>query len=369
MLVILLQLITSILTYILPLAFTIKSFETSPPLKDSTFKHLLNYWMYFIVLQFFNYNIISESLRSTIQLACDGFKIWLFYGHGNIELTNAMILHKVGDLRKLEHDYIDPVLKRYTPRKIRGVSILHQHLLQLGQGGETIINVGLLSSMTSFVGVVLKTVLAKASAKPRGRKRSGTGRSRSSTMTRNVLGGSNSSQYPSPTNQISPKSYGALANHSLPVSRSISPVLQPGIRATSGTLSPPHNAIPASRRSSGAHYDGAPPYLNPQNNKAQVLEASLEALTPNSRKISTDLLNSESYGLYEGYFNDAQPPQYDYALETDPRAIDMRRMRGQDRIDRNQASLPISNDRPPALQDIHLAAHPNDAKHRYKRSD
>jgi hypothetical protein len=348
MLTILLKIASSILTYVLPLAFTIKSFESTPPVSDTTFKYLLNYWMYFIVLQFLNYTIISQSLRSSFDLISDGLKIWLFYGPGNIEKVNSMVLQRVGNLRQLEYDFIEPILKRYTPRRIRGISTLHQHLLQLGLGDENIINVGLLNTVTTFIATVLKTLFTIANTKPqRGRKRSGTGKSRSSTTSRNVLGSSNSNQIfavtpASASTQISPKSYAPLASQSQPISRSISPALQSHSRVPSGTFSTASNMLlPRSRRSSGTVQDGIPPYLNPQNNKAQLLEASIEALTPSSRKISADLMNSDSFALYEGYFKNSQPlpngpqdsaPAY-ATLDSDPKPI-------------------------PAVQDIHLAAHP-----------
>ncbi|KAI5964734.1 uncharacterized protein KGF55_001804 [Candida pseudojiufengensis] len=92
----LLDLIFNILTTFIPLIYTIKSLDKSIEFNKYSYQFLLNYWIYYISLDYFSYLVFNNLgiINFLIQLA----KIWLFYGntsYKDIEFSNITIINHI----------------------------------------------------------------------------------------------------------------------------------------------------------------------------------------------------------------------------------------------------------------------------------
>ncbi|KAG7661153.1 uncharacterized protein J8A68_005326 [[Candida] subhashii] len=125
---ILIDIASSILTTIIPFLLTIKSLDSSIQLSSDTYRCLLNYWLYYVILQFIQYNLLTNVISTLI---CSAVKVWLFYSNDNtIGLLNNVIITRIfldiENFKSYEEKYLLPIF-----RSIR-LNSLTQQLDQLG---------------------------------------------------------------------------------------------------------------------------------------------------------------------------------------------------------------------------------------------
>ncbi|ODV77522.1 uncharacterized protein CANTADRAFT_23639 [Suhomyces tanzawaensis NRRL Y-17324] len=139
----LLYLLSSLLTFFVPMALTIKALDksttsTTPP---QSYQFLLNYWAYYAVVAHLTHTYMDRS--DSVLLAATAFRLWLFYGQANnLKTTNSMLLQRVfatKDLLAFEHNWVDPVLRHYVvsaSSRTTNVLVLQHHLCQLASRHE-----------------------------------------------------------------------------------------------------------------------------------------------------------------------------------------------------------------------------------------
>ncbi|KAK6460626.1 hypothetical protein DFJ63DRAFT_337383 [Scheffersomyces coipomensis] len=137
-------------TTVIPLALTIKSLDSSlVNIQIQSYQFLLNYWIYYIILQYIQYQFLNHDLIF-VSVVFSLIKLWLFYGKSsNLQLLNRFILNKIwgsnnnelnltttgNGLINIELRVIDPLLKKYiyTSHSYQQITILHHYLNQLGR--------------------------------------------------------------------------------------------------------------------------------------------------------------------------------------------------------------------------------------------
>ena len=120
-------------TFICPGILTIKALDKSVQFNYSSYQFLLNYWLYFIILQYiqqlFTYNSITLSI---INYSIFAIKCWLFYGkNNNLKLINKILIDKSitsRNLNTIETKFINPLLNRINPEFVE----LNFQVYQLG---------------------------------------------------------------------------------------------------------------------------------------------------------------------------------------------------------------------------------------------
>lgn len=113
----LLEFILNIFTFFTPLILTIKILDQSITFKYSCYQFVINYWLYYIVLQYLQYNIFMDNL---LFLYVSKFiKFWLFYGKSNnLKLSNHFLLLRFLNLNLVqlfEVNYLNPLINKINP--------------------------------------------------------------------------------------------------------------------------------------------------------------------------------------------------------------------------------------------------------------
>lgn len=130
----LLNYLFTIVTFICPGILTIKALDKSVQFNYSSYQFLLNYWLYFILLQYIQqlltYNTVNT--LSIINYSIFAIKFWLFYGkNNNLKLINKILIDKSitnQNLHSIETKFINPLLNRINPEFVE----LNFQVYQLG---------------------------------------------------------------------------------------------------------------------------------------------------------------------------------------------------------------------------------------------
>ncbi|KAK6456762.1 uncharacterized protein RJT20DRAFT_34244 [Scheffersomyces xylosifermentans] len=162
----LLSVLASALTTIVPLSLTVKCLDPAiaNQIPHTSYQILLNYWLYYITLQFINLNFVTSHGQLFFDVVSNATKLWLLYGHyNNLAVLNALVLDRIS-LNNLEEKYIEPFLSKYitstrldVPRN-RRISQLHCLLIKFGNkyaneddGGQTLVYVDRIISSIKMV--------------------------------------------------------------------------------------------------------------------------------------------------------------------------------------------------------------------------
>ncbi|RLV92685.1 hypothetical protein JA1_002990 [Spathaspora sp. JA1] len=116
--VFLIDIILNVLTTIIPSILSIKALDTTIEYHFATYQFLLNYWLYYIILQYVQYQFISSN--NLISISFSLIKIWMFYGdNNNLCLINNFFVsrgfHDYSRLKSYETRIINPTISRINP--------------------------------------------------------------------------------------------------------------------------------------------------------------------------------------------------------------------------------------------------------------
>ncbi|ABN67341.2 predicted protein [Scheffersomyces stipitis CBS 6054] len=143
-----LSILCSLLTTVVPFVLTIKCFDPviASQIPYTSYQFLLNYWIYFVILQFVNINFVTTHGQFYFDIISQTLKLWFLYGSSNnLALFNRFIVTRVTSSRDfnglyhLEANYINPLLSKYVTSQIRTDSRgkrmgqLQYYLIRLGQ--------------------------------------------------------------------------------------------------------------------------------------------------------------------------------------------------------------------------------------------
>ncbi|KAK6200065.1 uncharacterized protein RJT21DRAFT_5183 [Scheffersomyces amazonensis] len=108
---------------------------------------LLNYWLFYIIIQYIQYQLVQDQFL--VALVLTGLKVWLFYGKdSNLQIINGWILSKIfaaepasnisgaDRLVNFELRIIDPLLRKYITLPAnynKHGTVLQYYLMQLGR--------------------------------------------------------------------------------------------------------------------------------------------------------------------------------------------------------------------------------------------
>lgn len=107
----------NILTFFIPLLLTIRILDSTISFKYPCYQFLLNYWVYFILIQYLQYNWFNDNLL--FNYFTKAFKFWLFFGKSNnLRLINNLFFTrfiKWNKVQNFEVNYINPLMNKINP--------------------------------------------------------------------------------------------------------------------------------------------------------------------------------------------------------------------------------------------------------------
>ncbi|KAI5951768.1 hypothetical protein KGF54_004843 [Candida jiufengensis] len=92
----LLNLLFGLLTSLIPIIYTIKSLDKSLEFNKYSYQFLLNYWLYYIILDYITYTFFNN--LGIINFGNHLIKIWLFFGstkYESIEINNIVLINHI----------------------------------------------------------------------------------------------------------------------------------------------------------------------------------------------------------------------------------------------------------------------------------
>lgn len=85
--------VLAVFTFVFPLITTIKSITCVFVLKDTCYRFIVNYWMYYFLFKLIQDRCFNDDIK--FQIIIEFINIWLFYGSGNnLKLLNHLIVSR-----------------------------------------------------------------------------------------------------------------------------------------------------------------------------------------------------------------------------------------------------------------------------------
>ncbi|EGW35194.1 uncharacterized protein SPAPADRAFT_58389 [Spathaspora passalidarum NRRL Y-27907] len=113
----LIDIIFNVFTTFIPLLLSMKALDTTIEFHLASYQFLLNYWLYYALLQYIQHQFVH---RTAISYVVSCIKLWLFYGHNNnlCSLNHFFVsrgFRNYSNFKSYEDRMINPFFNRIIP--------------------------------------------------------------------------------------------------------------------------------------------------------------------------------------------------------------------------------------------------------------